>query len=93
VDAAGDAVLRGINTSLVFMPNDNRSSEDSPGFRVFAGKTECGAAWEKTSSAGRTNYSVRLDDPSFMAPVFASLMEQDDGGYALLWSRLQQRRD
>jgi len=82
-----------INTSLVFVPNENQSSEDAPAFRVFAGKTECGAAWEKTSNAGRTYYSVRLDDPSFTAPVFASLMEQDDGGYALLWSRLQQRRD
>jgi len=30
---------------------------------------------------------VRLDDPTFTAPVFASLIEQDEGGYALIWSR------
>lgn len=82
-----------INTTLGSAPNDNQSNEDSPAYRVFAGKTECGAAWEKTSNAGRLYYSVRLDDPSFTAPVFASLMEQDGGGYALLWSRLPQRRD
>jgi Protein of unknown function (DUF736) len=56
-------------------------------------RTECGAAWEKTSGAGRTYYSVRLDDPTFMAPVFASLVAQGEGGYALIWSRSQQRRE
>ena len=75
-----------INTSLAFVPNENQNP-DAPTFRVFAARTECGAAWQKTSNAGRTYYSVRLDDPTFTAPVFASLVEQDDGGYALIWSR------
>jgi uncharacterized protein (DUF736 family) len=49
---------------------------------------EAGAAWEKTSeSSGRQYLSVRLDDPSFPAPIFASLIAQDDDTYALLWSR------
>ena len=29
---------------------------------------------------------VKLDDPSFPAPIFANLVEVD-GGYALVWSR------
>jgi uncharacterized protein (DUF736 family) len=82
-----------ISTSLAFVPNENKSNPDAPTFRVFAGRTECGAAWEKMSSAGRAYYSVRLDDPTFTAPVFASLVAQDEGGYALIWTRLQQRRD
>jgi uncharacterized protein (DUF736 family) len=82
-----------INTSLAFVPNENKSNADAPTFRVFAGRSECGAAWEKTSGAGRTYYSVRLDDLTFTAPVFASLVAQDEGGYALIWSRSQQRRD
>jgi uncharacterized protein (DUF736 family) len=82
-----------INTSLAFVPNENRSNSDAPTFRVFCGRTDCGAAWEKTSTAGRTYYSVRLDDPTFATPVFASLVAQDEGGYALIWSRSQGRRD
>jgi uncharacterized protein (DUF736 family) len=54
---------------------DNDKSRD---FRVFAGQTEFGA-WKKTSREGRDYVSVKLDDPSFAAPIFASLVEGDDG--------------
>lgn len=81
-----------INTSLTFLPNENQSSPEAPAYRVFAGRTEVGAAWEKTSeSTGRTYYSVKLDDPNFAAPFYASLVEQDEGGLALIWSRPQRR--
>ncbi|MNE94905.1 hypothetical protein D3C80_1929240 [compost metagenome] len=30
--------------------------------------------------------SVKLDDPSFPAPIYASLVEVD-GGHSLIWSR------
>ena len=57
-------------------------------FRIFAGQTEFGAAWRKTSGAGREYLSVKLDDPSFPAPIFASLVAVEGGdGYALIWSR------
>jgi uncharacterized protein (DUF736 family) len=47
-----------------------------------------GAAWEKTAeSSGREYLSVRLDDPSFAAPIFANLIEQEDGTHELVWSR------
>ena len=50
--------------------------------------TEFGAAWKKTSGAGREYLSVKLDDPSFPAPIFASLVAVEGGdGYALIWSR------
>jgi uncharacterized protein (DUF736 family) len=42
----------------------------------------------KTSGAGREYLSVKLDDPSFPAPIFASLVAVEGGdGYALIWSR------
>ena len=51
-------------------------------------KTEFGAAWKKTSGAGREYLSVKLDDPSFPAPIFASLVAVEGGdGYVLIWSR------
>ncbi|MDD2794643.1 DUF736 domain-containing protein [Acidocella sp.] len=81
-----------LNSSLAFLPNQNQTSPDAPAYRVFAGRTEVGAAWEKTSeNTGRTYYSVRLDDPTFAAPFFANLIEQDEGGFALIWSRPQRR--
>jgi uncharacterized protein (DUF736 family) len=30
---------------------------------------------------------VKLDDPSFTAPIYANLLEGENGEYALIWSR------
>jgi hypothetical protein len=49
--------------------------------------TEFGAAWKKTSRDRRDYLSVKLDDPSFPAPIYASLVESDGEGIALIWSR------
>jgi uncharacterized protein (DUF736 family) len=76
-----------LNTALTFLPNEGQSRQEAPAYRVFAGKTEAGAAWEKTSKAGVTYHSVKLDDPTFAAPIYASLFEQEDGSFALVWSR------
>ena len=62
----------------------------APDFRIFAGKTEFGAAWKKTSRENRDYLSVKLDDPSFPAPIYASLVDAPEGsgdGYSLIWSR------
>lgn len=62
------------------------SSEKAPDYRVTAGSVELGAGWTKTSKEGREYISLKLDDPSFPAPVFTNLVEQD-GGFALIWTR------
>ncbi|MGE4483021.1 DUF736 domain-containing protein [Acidocella sp.] len=62
------------------------ASEKAPDYRITAGSVELGAGWTKTSNNGREYVSVKLDDPSFPAPVFASLVEQD-GGFGLIWTR------
>ena len=81
-----------LNASLTFLPNQTKSGPDAPAYRVFSGRTEVGGAWEKTAeSTGRTYYSVRLDDPTFAAPFFAKLVAQNQGGFALIWSRPQRR--
>ena len=67
---------------------DSKENDKAPDFRIFAGATEFGAAWKKTSREGRDYLSVKLDDPSFPAPIYASLVEAEDGkGHALIWSR------
>lgn len=66
-------------------------SRKGPNFRIIAGNAECGAAWKQRSDKGNDYLSVILDDPSFPAPIRASLVETNiKGEYALLWSR---RRD
>jgi uncharacterized protein (DUF736 family) len=49
---------------------------------------EIGAAWSKRSNEGRDYLSVKLDDPSFNAPIYANLFDDEDGeGFTLIWSR------
>ncbi len=49
---------------------------------------EIGAGWTKTSQGGRDYLALKLDDPSFAAPMFANLVEAEDSeSYRLLWSR------
>ncbi len=70
------------------VPEANRSSENAPSHRVFAGRVEIGAAWAKRSNEGRDYLGLKLDDPSFPAPIYASLVEAEDGsGHNLIWSR------
>jgi uncharacterized protein (DUF736 family) len=62
-------------------------SEKGPDYRIFAGQTEFGAAWKKTSREEREYLSVKLDDPSFAAPIYATLVEGEGGTHNLIWSR------
>ena len=63
-----------------------KENDKAPDYRIFAGATEFGAAWKKTSRENRDYLSVKLDDPSFAAPIYATLIEVDDG-YSLIWAR------
>lgn len=38
-------------------------------------------------TGGNPCLSVKLDDPSFVAPIYASLVETDTEDLALIWSR------
>ncbi|MEH6758904.1 MAG: DUF736 domain-containing protein [Parasphingorhabdus sp.] len=74
--------------NVTIVPEDASENENAPTHRVFVGRAEIGAAWTKTSSEGRGYLSVKLDDPSFTAPIFANLFDDEDGKtYNLIWSR------
>jgi uncharacterized protein (DUF736 family) len=68
------------------VPDANRASDNAPSHRVYVGRAEIGAAWSKRSNEGRDYLSVKLDDPSFTAPIYANLVE-DAEAFALIWSR------
>ena len=75
-----------LNVKATIRPSD-KDNEKAPDYRVFAGTVEFGGGWKKTSREGREYLSVKLDDPSFAAPIYASLVEADDGEQRLIWSR------
>ena len=76
------------------VPEENRSNDNAPTHRVFVGTVEVGAAWAKRSNDQRDYLGLKLDDPSFTAPIYANLFD-DEGGdtYSLIWSRPNGKRD
>jgi len=76
-----------LNAKATLRPID-KESDKAPDYRLAVGSVECGAGWKKTSREGREYISVKLDDPSFPAPIYATMSETDSAGeYALIWSR------
>ena len=75
-----------LNVKQATLRKAEKDNNKAPDFRIFSGQTEFGAAWMKTSKEDRAYLSVKLDDPSFPAPIYASLVDADDG-YSLIWSR------
>ncbi|HEY1629931.1 MAG TPA: DUF736 domain-containing protein [Rhizomicrobium sp.] len=70
------------------VPEDNTANDKAPSHRVFVGRAEIGAAWSKRSNEGRDYLSVKLDDPSFNAPIYANLFEDEgEDTFTLIWSR------
>lgn len=67
----------------------NSDRVGAPAYRLYAGEIELGAAWAKTAKeSGRAYHQIRLEDPSFPAPIFANLIEDTDTGvFSLIWSR------
>jgi uncharacterized protein (DUF736 family) len=67
-------------------------SDNAPSHRILLGRIEIGAGWQKRSEEGREYLSVKLDDPSFNAPIYANLFA-DEGAdtYSLIWSRPNRR--
>jgi len=85
----GEIVTLSVQTKNVrIVPESNRASENAPSHRIFVGRAEIGAAWSKRSAEDRDYLSVKLDDPSFNAPIYANLFDDEDGdGFTLIWSR------
>jgi uncharacterized protein (DUF736 family) len=78
-----------LNVKSATIRKAEKDNDKAPDFRIFAGATEFGAAWRKTSRENRDYLSVKLDDPSFAGPIYASLVDADEG-YSLIWSRSRQ---
>jgi uncharacterized protein (DUF736 family) len=90
---AGTIRTLSLDRDVVFEPITGKSDK-SPDYRVTAaGHGDLGIAWKEISQAGNPYLAVRLDDPSFAAPIYCRLVETGDH-YALMWNRdLRRNRD
>src|SRR3546814_2448606 len=62
-----------------------RANEKAPDHRFSASGVEFGAAWTKAARETGAEYlSLKLDDPSFPAPMYATLSQGDDGDHKLI---------
>jgi uncharacterized protein (DUF736 family) len=76
-----------INTKATIRPA-TKDNERAPDYRVTANGVEFGAGWSKAAKETGAEYiSLKLDDPSFTVPVYANLVQGDDGEHMLIWSR------
>src|SRR6266576_6433321 len=85
----GEIITLSLQTKGVrIVPETDQINDNAPSHRVYVGRAEIGAAWSKRSTEGRDYLSVKLDDPSFNAPIYANLFD-DDGAetYTLICSR------
>ena len=74
----GEIVTLSLQTRGVrIVPETDRTSDNAPSYRVYVGRAEIGAAWPKCSNEGRDYLSVKLDDPSFNAPIYANLFDDE----------------
>ena len=89
----GEIVTLSVQTKGVrIVPESNRSNDNAPSHRVYVGRAEIGAAWSKRSEEGRDYLSLKLDDPSFNAPIYANVFNDEDGeGSSLIWSRSRKK--
>ena len=91
----GEIVTLSVQTKNVrIVPQDTNGNDNAPSHRVYVGRAEIGAAWSKRSNEGRDYLAVKLDDPSFNAPIYANLFDDEDGKtYSLIWSRPSGKRN
>ncbi|WP_457153661.1 DUF736 domain-containing protein [Mesorhizobium sp. P5_C1] len=90
----GEIVTLSVQAKNVrIVPDTRATGENAPSHRVLVGRAEIGAAWSKTSNEGRDYLGLKLDDPSFNAPIYANLFDDEEGeGFSLIWSRPNARR-
>ena len=94
-DYTGSIITLSVQAKNVrIVPEENRTNDNAPSHRVFVGKVEIGAAWAKRSNEGRDYLGVKLDDPSFTAPIYANLFDDEgEDSFSLIWSRPNGKRN
>lgn len=80
-----------IKADILVEPNDRKTTDAQPDYRVFSGEVEIGAGWERHSEAsGRDYVSLSLAAPEFgPRRIYANLGRaagSDDNTFAVIWN-------
>jgi uncharacterized protein (DUF736 family) len=80
-----------IKADILIQPNDRKTSDAQPDYRVFSGEVEIGAGWMRRSEAsGRDYVSLSLAAPEFgPRRLYANLgraLGADEDTFALIWN-------
>ena len=89
----GEIITLSVQAKSVRIVPEKNASGNAPSHPVSVGDAEVGAAWRKTSQDKRPYLSVKLDDPSFVAPIFAQLFPGEEDEHDLVWTRQPRRSD
>ncbi len=73
-----------VKVKVIAIPKEG---ENAPDYRITASGLEIGAGWKRQSVGNKPYVSVKFDDPSFAAPVNGRLIDTENGGASLYWSR------
>lgn len=86
-DGSFNGVIKTLALNVKAKLSPIEANGNGPDFRIYAGNVELGAAWRKVSQQDKPYISVKLDDPSLPAPIYASLHEDEDQQFSLIWTR------
>jgi uncharacterized protein (DUF736 family) len=80
-----------IKADITIQPNDRKTSDAQPDYRVFSGEVEIGAGWMRRSEAsGRDYVSLSLAAPEFgPRRIYANLGRAaggDEDTFAVIWN-------
>ncbi len=76
-----------LNVPCTFEEVESDDNDKAPDFRLVNDQgVDLGAAWRKTNKDDKPYLAVKLEDPTLPAPIYANLVEQDDG-HTLIWVR------
>lgn len=75
-----------ITTELVFVLVCGSRRSTAPSHVVVANGVEVGTAWPGGGQAG-VGLKVRIDDPTFPAPLVGTLSRLNDESFVLIWRR------
>lgn len=80
-----------IQAKARIVPNDDKSGDNPPDYRVFVGQTQIGASWpaKPAGEEPKAYQRVVLDDPLFPEPIRAALFEEGNEA-RLVWSRREE---
>jgi uncharacterized protein (DUF736 family) len=77
-----------VRAPIQIVKADERKNEQSPTHSVLLGGKQVGAGWQKTSKAGRSYLSVKIEDPAFAHTLNAAVVSSaDEDAHRLVWSR------